>query len=99
MANMWLKVQCTMSGLLSNALRLKLLNDEYMFFRSQNLFMQMAVLMAEEGYLSAGYDMISLDDCWMASERDKEGLLQPDPLRFPSGIPALANFVKFITIL
>lgn len=60
---------------------------------SQNLFMQMAVAMVEGGYLNAGYDMISLDDCWLAKERDEQGLLQPDPSRFPSGIPALANFV------
>ncbi|MPC53659.1 Alpha-galactosidase A [Portunus trituberculatus] len=53
----------------------------------------MAELMAEEGYLNAGYNMISLDDCWLAHERDEQGRLQPDPDRFPSGIPALANFV------
>ncbi|XP_063866116.1 alpha-N-acetylgalactosaminidase-like [Scylla paramamosain] len=67
-------------------------NDSYNCI-SQNLFMQMAELMADEGYLNAGYDMISLDDCWLAHERDQQGRLQPDPNRFPSGIPALANFV------
>ncbi|XP_045104674.1 alpha-N-acetylgalactosaminidase-like [Portunus trituberculatus] len=67
-------------------------NDPYNCI-SQNLLMQMAELMAEEGYLNAGYNMISLDDCWLAHERDEQGRLQPDPDRFPSGIPALANFV------
>lgn len=66
----------------------------YILFYSQNLFMQMAELMEDEGYLNAGYDMISLDDCWLAHERDDQGRLQPDPDRFPSGIPVLANFVR-----
>lgn len=67
-------------------------NDPYNCI-SQTLFMQMAEVMAYEGYLNAGYDFVSLDDCWLAHERDEQGRLQPDPDRFPSGIPALANFI------
>jgi alpha-galactosidase len=32
-----------------------------------------------------------LDDCWSWTSRDANGNLQPDPNRFPHGIPALAT--------
>ncbi|KAA0202006.1 hypothetical protein HAZT_HAZT004337 [Hyalella azteca] len=53
----------------------------------------MADIIASEGYLQAGYSMVSLDDCWLARSRDAQGRLQPDPLRFPSGIRALADYL------
>ena len=54
----------------------------------------MADRMAEDGYLAAGYEYISIDDCWMSKQRDSQGRLQPDPDRFPSGIKALADYVS-----
>jgi len=33
-----------------------------------------------------------MDDCWQMS-RDAQGTIQPDPTAFPSGIPALADYV------
>ena len=33
------------------------------------------------------------DDCWMAKSRDKDGKLQPDPIRFPSGMANLSAYV------
>lgn len=36
---------------------------------------------------------LQLDDCWAATNRTADGNLQPDPTRFPSGIPALADYV------
>ncbi|XP_068689821.1 alpha-N-acetylgalactosaminidase-like, partial [Montipora foliosa] len=59
---------------------------------SEKLFMQMADHIAEDGYKEAGYMYISIDDCWASHNRTSDGQLQPDPLRFPSGIPALANY-------
>lgn len=56
--------------------------------------MVMADLMVSEGYRDAGYDIVSLDDCWPDHSRDANGRLQPDPIRFPSGIPALAQYVS-----
>jgi len=56
--------------------------------------MTMSDLLASEGYLEAGYDFISLDDCWMDHKRSKEGKLQGDSQRFPSGIKALADYVR-----
>lgn len=60
---------------------------------SENLIKSMATVMANEGYRDAGYEYIIIDDCWLAKQRDKDGKLQPDPERFPSGIAALADFV------
>lgn len=40
----------------------------------------------------AGYVYVNIDDCWQG-ERDKDGFIQPDPVRFPSGIKALADHV------
>jgi len=33
-----------------------------------------------------------MDDCWQMS-RDAQGIIQPDPTTFPSGIPALVDYV------
>ncbi|KAF2882127.1 hypothetical protein ILUMI_24049 [Ignelater luminosus] len=60
---------------------------------SEQLFRKMADLLVSEGYLAAGYEYIIVDDCWMSKHRDKEGRLQSDPIRFPSGIKALADYV------
>jgi alpha-galactosidase len=34
-----------------------------------------------------------VDDCWANWQRDKDGHLQPNPERFPSGIAALADYI------
>ena len=60
--------------------------------------MEMADIMASEGYLEAGYEYVIMDDCWAAKDRDENEKLQPDPERFPSGIKALADYVRFRTI-
>lgn len=60
---------------------------------SEKLFMKMADLMVSEGYLEAGYNILSLDDCWLDHKRSSTGKLQSDPIRFPSGIKALADYV------
>jgi hypothetical protein len=60
---------------------------------SEQLFRAMADRLAEDGYLEAGYEYLIIDDCWLATERDSEGRLQPDPDRFPNGIKALADYV------
>lgn len=54
----------------------------------------MADHMSADGYKDAGYEYIIIDDCWPAHERTKDGQLQPDPERFPSGIKALADYVS-----
>lgn len=43
--------------------------------------------------MKAGYSYINVDDCWFAPSRDPQGNLVADPVRFPSGIKALAAYV------
>lgn len=54
---------------------------------------QQASAMASNGMKAAGYSYVNLDDCWMASNRDSNGNLVPDPTNFPSGMPALVSYV------
>ncbi len=36
--------------------------------------------------------IVNIDDCWQRS-RNTQGTIQPDPVTFPSGIQALADYV------
>ena len=36
----------------------------------------------------------SLQDCWASKQRDAQGMLQADPVRFPHGIKYLADYVS-----
>ena len=56
--------------------------------------MRQADMLIELGLRDLGYVYVNMDDCWMASKRDDNGKLQPDPDRFPSGIKALADYVS-----
>lgn len=49
--------------------------------------------MVSTGMKDAGYEYINLDDGWMAEKRDADGNLQSHPVKFPSGIKALADYV------
>lgn len=48
--------------------------------------------MAGNGMRDAGYAYVVIDDCWQGA-RDKDGNIQADPARFPSGIKALTDYV------
>ncbi|XP_053329661.1 alpha-galactosidase A [Spea bombifrons] len=60
---------------------------------SERLFMEMADVMVYQGWLDAGYQYLCIDDCWLAPKRDAQNRLQADPVRFPSGIKKLADYV------
>lgn len=51
-----------------------------------------ADLMVSEGFLDAGYEYLFIDDCWQGG-RDKRNNIIADPVKFPSGIKALADYV------
>jgi alpha-galactosidase len=59
----------------------------------------MADLMVSTGLKDAGYEYLNLDDCWARPQnspegsRDADGHLVPDPVRFPNGIDAVADYV------
>ena len=60
---------------------------------SDRLIRETADRMVEEGYLDAGYTYLVIDDCWSLRERDEQGLLVPDPEKFPYGMKAVADYV------
>ena len=65
-----------------------------LFIYSEVLYREMADALADGGFKQAGYEFINMDDCWMSKARDAQGRLQPDPLRFPNGLKALADYVR-----
>jgi alpha-galactosidase len=59
---------------------------------SEELIKRQADAMVSSGLRDAGYQYINIDDCWQVS-RDSNGNIVADPVRFPSGIAALADYV------
>ena len=45
----------------------------------------------DSGLIEAGYNYINLDDCWQIA-RDENGVIVPDPDRFPNGIKPLVDY-------
>lgn len=53
-----------------------------------------AQAMLTNGMTALGYDYVNLDDCWASPDRDPETTaLTWDAARFPSGIPALVDWL------
>lgn len=59
---------------------------------SEKLIKEMADAMVQSGMLESGYEYIVIDDCWQV-KRDSSGNIVPDPVRFPSGMKALADYI------
>jgi alpha-galactosidase len=59
---------------------------------SEVLIKEMADAMVKSGMRDAGYEYIVIDDCWQVN-RDSAGNIVADPVRFPSGIKALADYI------
>ncbi|WP_371539663.1 NPCBM/NEW2 domain-containing protein [Streptomyces sp. NBC_00466] len=52
-----------------------------------------ADIFVDKGLKAAGYQYVNLDDCWALPQRNADGKLVPDPVRFPNGIKAVADYV------
>ncbi|MFC0540267.1 NEW3 domain-containing protein [Kutzneria chonburiensis] len=52
-----------------------------------------ATALVTTGLARHGYNYVNVDDCWMASQRDADGVLQANPATFPHGIGWLAGQV------
>lgn len=61
---------------------------------SEQLIKEVADAFVTTGLAAKGYTYVNIDDCWQASSRDSNGNLVPNPERFPSGMKALADYVK-----
>lgn len=60
---------------------------------NERVVRETADAMVARGYREAGYTFVNVDDCWMSLERDKNGRLQPNPEKFPSGMKALGDYL------
>ncbi|WP_404423702.1 glycoside hydrolase family 27 protein [Nibricoccus sp. IMCC34717] len=60
---------------------------------SEQLLKETAETMIANGMRDAGYRYIVIDDCWSQRERDANGNLVADPVKFPSGMKALADYL------
>jgi alpha-galactosidase len=49
--------------------------------------------MVDTGLKAAGYEFVNSDDCWMTANRTADGHQVPDPVRFPDGFKAVADFI------
>lgn len=59
---------------------------------NESVVKSMADAFVSTGMADVGYEYVNLDDCWMDG-RDGEGKLKWNTSKFPSGIPALADYV------
>ncbi|MFI9246502.1 NPCBM/NEW2 domain-containing protein [Streptomyces sp. NPDC053086] len=60
---------------------------------NEDMVKGIADLFVTKGLKDAGYQYVNLDDCWALPDRDANGKLVPDPVRFPGGIKAVADYV------
>jgi alpha-galactosidase len=59
---------------------------------NESTIREVAHAIANNGMKDAGYRYINIDDCWHGT-RDSLGFIHPDPVRFPSGMKALADYI------
>jgi len=52
-----------------------------------------ADIMVSSGMRDAGYKYLVLDDAWMAANRNKNGELQADSIKFPGGMKAIGDYI------
>jgi alpha-galactosidase len=60
---------------------------------SEALIKETADFFVSSGLKDAGYQYVNIDDCWSLRERGPDGTLVPDPVKFPSGIRGVADYV------
>lgn len=59
---------------------------------SEKTIREMADALVSSGMRDAGYIYLVIDDCWQLS-RDSAGNILPDPVRFPSGMKNLGDYI------
>lgn len=60
---------------------------------TEQIIRAQADALVSSGLRDAGYKYVIVDDCWAAPQRDSSGRLQADPVRFPSGMAALGDYL------
>ncbi len=59
---------------------------------NEDLLKEIADAIVDSGMRDVGYQYIFIDDHWHGT-RDADGIIHPDPNKFPSGMKALADYV------
>ena len=59
----------------------------------EKMILETADAMVAEGLRDAGYEYLVIDDCWSERERDENGQLVADPVKFPHGMKYVADYV------
>lgn len=59
---------------------------------NEQVIREMADAMVVNGMKDAGYEYIVIDDCWQIGRED-DGTIIADPVKFPSGMKALAEYI------
>ncbi|GGV48893.1 alpha-galactosidase [Kitasatospora herbaricolor] len=60
---------------------------------SEQLIRTAADNLVSSGMKDAGYDTVIVDDCWFDPQRDAQGNIHGDPVRFPGGMKALGDYI------
>ena len=60
---------------------------------NEALILETADKLVESGLHKKGYEYLVIDDCWSMKERDANGRLVADPVKFPHGMKAVADYV------
>ncbi len=60
---------------------------------NEEMLREMVDVYLSSGMRDAGYQYFVLDDGWMSMERDQSGSLVADPVKFPHGMKAFADYV------
>ena len=60
---------------------------------NEQLIRDSADVLVSSGMKAAGYDTVIVDDCWFDPQRDAQGNIHGDPVRFPSGMKALGDYI------
>jgi alpha-galactosidase len=59
---------------------------------NETVIMGVADAIAASGLRDAGYTFVNMDDCWQIN-RTENGVIIPDPEKFPSGLTNLISYV------
>lgn len=59
----------------------------------ENKIKSIADIMVSSGMRDAGYEYLVIDDAWMASERNEDGQLIADSIKFPGGMKAIGDYI------
>ena len=60
---------------------------------NETLIKETADVIVSAGLKDLGYEFVNIDDCWSLRERGPDGRLVADPVKFPSGIEGVADYV------